>query len=306
MDDIPIVDPHHHFWDLSRNRHPWLQDDPPTAFRYGDYSPLKTNFLPADYERVSAAFRVVATVTVEAEWDPQDPVGETRWIDAVSTSTGKPHGHIAQAWLDRADVADVLAAQAAYPIVRGVRHKPRAAARPDLVVRGASGSMSDPRWRKGYRLLQEYGLHFELQVPWWHAREALDLVEAFPETLLVLNHAGLPGSRDFDVLKGWREGMELLAQAPNVSVKISGLGLKHRPWSLNDNREVIRDVIAIFGTDRAMFASNFPVDGLCGSFDTIYRGFRAAVADLSPADQRKLFHDNAIRVYRLSGWLQSD
>jgi predicted TIM-barrel fold metal-dependent hydrolase len=64
---------------------------------------------------------------------------------------------------------------------------------------------------------------------------------------------------------------------------------------------VICDAIAIFGVDRSMFASNFPVDGLCGSFQTIYEGFQAAVADFSPADQRKLFHDNALRVYRLDG-----
>jgi predicted TIM-barrel fold metal-dependent hydrolase len=299
MDAMPIVDPHHHFWDLDRNRHPWLQDEPPIPFRYGDYSALKTNFMPADYERVSAGFRVVATVTVEAEWDPQDPLGETQWISSLAEEQGRPQAHVAQAWLDRDDAAEVLAGQAAFPIVRGIRHKPRAAARPDLVVPGTPGSMSDPRWRHGYGLLRDHGLHFELQAPWWHAREALDLVETFPETPLVLNHAGLPGTRDPDTLAGWREAMRLLSRAPNVFVKISGLGLQGRPWSLDDNREVIRDLVAIFGVDRAMFASNFPVDGLCGSFDTIYRGFMAAVADLSGEDQIKLFHDNAVRVYRL-------
>ena len=299
MDQMPIVDPHHHFWDLARNRHPWLQDEPPIPFRYGDYSALKTNFMPADYERVSAGHRIVATVTVEAEWDPQDPIGETRWIDSVARDHGRPQAHVAQAWLDRDDVEEVLAAQAAFAIVRGIRHKPRAAARPDLVVEGTPGSMSDPRWRRGYGLLGEHGLHFELQVPWWHAREALGLLEAFPETVLVLNHAGLPGTREPEVLAGWRDGMRLLAQVPNVAVKISGLGLRDRPWSLDDNRQVIRDLIDIFGVDRAMFASNFPVDGLCGSFDTIYRGFKAAVADLDADERRKLFHDNAVRIYRL-------
>jgi predicted TIM-barrel fold metal-dependent hydrolase len=115
----------------------------------------------------------------------------------------------------------------------------------------------------------------------------------------VLNHAGLPGSREPDVLAGWRASMRLLAQAPNVAVKISGLGLRGRAWSVDDNRQVILDVIEIFGTDRAMFASNFPVDGLCGSFNTIFRGFRESVKDLPNGDQSKLFHDNAMQMYRL-------
>ena len=301
MDDLPIVDPHHHFWDLTRNRHPWLQDDPPVPFRYGDYQPLRSNYLPDDYDRASGGHRVVGTVTVEAEWDPADPVGETRWISDLAQHHGRPQGHVAQAWLDREDVEEVLAAQAAFPLVRGVRHKPRAAPRPDLVTRGEPGSLTDPHWRRGYGLLREHGLHFELQVPWWHAGEALDLVEAFPETALVLNHTGLPGSRAPEVLAGWREAMRLLARAPNVFVKISGLGLKGYAWSLEHNRGIIRDAIEVFGVERAMFASNFPVDGLCGSFDTIYRGFKASVADLPAAARLALFHDNAIRVYHLEG-----
>ena len=90
------------------------------------------------------------------------------------------------------------------------------------------------------------------------------------------------------------------ASAPQTSIKISGIGLKGRPWSLEDNRGIIRDTIEIFGPDRCLFASNFPVDGLCGSFDTIYSGFKQATADLPQADRLKLFHDNAIRIYRLA------
>ena len=78
---IPIIDAHHHVWDLDRNYHPWLCDEPPIAFRYGDYRALRRNYLPEDYRRDSSSFNVVASVYVEAEWDPDDPVGESRWID---------------------------------------------------------------------------------------------------------------------------------------------------------------------------------------------------------------------------------
>jgi predicted TIM-barrel fold metal-dependent hydrolase len=299
-DDLPIIDAHHHFWDQGRNPYPWLRDLPMIPFRYGDYSALRgRNFLPADYDAVAAGHRVVASVTMEGEWDHRDPLGESRWMAGLAAEAGRPAAHVAQAWLDRADAAAVLAEQVAIPLIRGIRHKPRAAAAPHLVERGAAGSMSDPRWRAGYAQLARNGLHFELQTPWWHLDEALALIAAHPETVLVLNHTGLPGDRSAESLAGWRAAMRRLATAPQAMVKISGLGIAGQPWRIEDNRGIIRDTIEIFGVRRCLFASNFPVDGLCGSFDTIYTGFRTAVADLPREERLALFHDNAIRVYRL-------
>jgi predicted TIM-barrel fold metal-dependent hydrolase len=298
--DHPVIDAHHHYWDLARNPHPWLRDLPMIPFRYGDYSALRgRDFLPADDAAAAGEIPVVATVTMEGEWDPADPLGEARWISDLAARTGRPAGHVALAWLDRPGLPETLAALAQLPLVKGIRHKPRAAAAPALVERGAPGSMGDPRWRAGYARLAAHALHFELQTPWWHLDEALDLIAAHPETPLILNHTGLPADRSAAGLAGWRTALQRLATAPQVLVKISGLGLAGQPWRLADNRAIIRDTIAIFGVARCMFASNFPVDGLCGDFSTIYRGFAAAVADLPRADRVALFHDNAVRAYRL-------
>ncbi|WP_239451533.1 amidohydrolase family protein [Elioraea rosea] len=300
-DELPIIDAHHHFWDLQHNPHPWLRDEPPIPFRYGDYSALRgRNFLPPEYDAVASGHRVVATVTMEGEWDPADALGEGRWMADLAARTGRPAAHVAQAWLDRDDVEAVLAASAAIPLVRAVRHKPRAAPTPDRVERGAAGSMGDPRWRRGYALLAKRDLHFELQTPWWHLDEALALIEAHPDVPVVLNHTGLPADRSDEGLAGWRAAMRRFASATQASVKISGLGLRGRPWRIEDNRAIIRETIGIFGARRCLFASNFPVDGLCGTFDTIYRGFKEATADLPVADRLALFHDNAIRIYRLA------
>ena len=183
--------------------------------------------------------------------------------------------------------------------MRGIRHKPRAAASPDRVERGAPGAMGDPRWRRGYALLAPYGLSFDLQTPWWHLFEAADLARDFPATQIILNHTGLPADRSEAGLAGWREAMRTLAREPNVACKISGLGEPGRPWTVERNRPVVRDTIAIFGVERCMFASNFPVDSLVADFDTIFAGFKTIVADLGPAEQAALFHDNAVRFYRL-------
>jgi predicted TIM-barrel fold metal-dependent hydrolase len=98
-------------------------------------------------------------------------------------------------------------------------------------------------------------------------------------------------------LRAWRLSLERVARQHNVAIKISGLG--HPDLPALANGPIIRDTISIFGVDGCMFASNFPVDSLIGSFDTIYDGFFAAIAGRSLADHHKLFHDNAIRLYRL-------
>ena len=89
-------------------------------------------------------------------------------------------------------------------------------------------------------------------------------------------------------------------QASNVAVKISGLGLRGRPWRVADNAPVVREVLATFGVERCMFASNYPVDGLVASYDTIMGGFKTIVADRPTAERRQLFHDNAARIYRIA------
>jgi predicted TIM-barrel fold metal-dependent hydrolase len=159
--------------------------------------------------------------------------------------------------------------------------------------------MSDPAWRRGYALLARHRLSFDLQTPWWHLKQAAALNSAFPETLIVLNHTGLPRNRSTEELAGWRAAMSHFAAAPNVAVKISGLGEPGRAWSAERNRRVILDTIEIFGEDRCMFASNFPVDSLVGSLATIYSGFADITKTLGSAVQAKLFADNARRIYRL-------
>jgi predicted TIM-barrel fold metal-dependent hydrolase len=297
--DFTMIDAHQHFWDLQRNYHPWLCDEPSIAFRYGDYSAIRKSYLPDDYAADARGLRIVKSVHVEAEWNPQDPVGETHWLEQLSAAHGLPTACVAQARLDRDDADALIAAQAARPLVRGIRHKPRAAASPRDAQRGALGSMDDPRWRRGFALLETHGLSFDLQTPWWHFDAAIELAQDFPGITIILNHTGLPADRSARGLAGWRAAMQTLAQCANVSVKISGLGQPGRSWTLESNGPIIRDTIAIFGVDRCMFASNYPVDKLCAPLQTIFAGFHAAVSERPHAEQSKLFHDNALRIYRL-------
>jgi len=284
---LPIADAHQHFWDPRVNYHPWLCDQPPIPFRYGDYSALRRPYLPADYFADAGPLRPAKTVYVETEWNPQDPLGETAWVAQLRRETGWPTVMVAQAWLDRADAAQVLERQAEFSFVRGIRHKP------------PTGSMRDARWREGYALLARFGLRFDLQAPWTELGDAAALCRAYPETPLVLNHTGLPSDRSIDAIAGWRRALRTLAECSNAAIKISGLGLPQERWTADRNREIVLSAIEIFGTDRAMFASNFPVDGLCASFEEIYQGFRQITGQLSVQEQRALFHDNASRIYAM-------
>ncbi len=294
-----IVDPHQHFWDLSRNHYPWLCDPEPIPFRYGDYSALRRNYLPANYRRDTKDFLVLKTVHVEAEWDRRSPVAETLWLEALAARENLPTACVAHAALDEPGVGEILAQQAERPLVRGIRHKPAAAATPGEARRSAPGSMDDPSWREGYALLARHGLSFDLQAPWWHMEAAAELASDFPGTQIIINHTALPSDRSPEGLDGWRRALAQVADRPNVALKISGLGRPGLPWTVEANGPIVRDATAIFGVDRCMFASNFPVDSLVGSFTEIMQGFRAAVRDRPEADLRKLFKENAERIYRL-------
>lgn len=291
---IPIFDAHQHFWDTTLGRHPWLCGETIDTFRYGDYAAIRKPYLPPDYRRDTARFKLAGSVYIEAEWCPDDPLGEMRYIDALRRDIDLPTVAIGQAWLDRPDVGATLEGLRAFEFVRGVRHKPRANRAPGDA---APGGMTDTAWRAGYALLARHDLHFELQTPWWHLHEAADLARRFPDTRIVLNHTGLPAVRSETMLAAWRDAMAGLAQCPNVSVKISGLGQPGQRWTAQANRWIVLTTIDLFGTERAMFASNFPVDSLCATFDDIYDGFFEIVADLTPAEQRRLFHDNARACY---------
>lgn len=290
----PIVDAHQHFWDPRVNYYPWLCDEPPIPFRYGDYRAIRRPYLPADYFTDARPHEVVKTVYVETEWDPRDPVGEMRYVAQLRRDTGFPTVAVAQARLDREDAGAVLEQQAAFPFVRSIRHKPRANGAP---ADGAPGGMTDAKWRAGFALLARHRLRFDLQTPWWHLAEAAQLARDFPATQIVLNHTGLPADRSAAGIAAWQKHMATLAQCPNVAVKISGLGVPGRPWTVEANRAIVLTTIDLFGPDRCLFASNFPVDGLCATFDAIFSGFRTIVRDFPADEQRKLFHDNAVRIY---------
>lgn len=298
-----IVDAHHHLWRLDGAiRYPWLQEAyDPAHFILGDYDALRRHFdVPAFRRALPARTTVVASVHVEAECARGDALAETRWLHRVAAADRLPAAVVA--WIDLLadDAGERIAEQSAYPLVRGVRFKPRTSRTPNETVDGAL-SLRDPRWPRALERLTSFGLSWDLRLPFWHLEEAASLLSRVPAVDVVLEHAGLPWDRSQAGLACWRRGMEALASHPRVTVKLSEFGLRDAEWNEAENRRIIAEAIAIFGTERCMFASNFPVAGLRATYSTLVDTMSAAMADrdLSAAARRAVWHDNAVRIYRL-------
>ena len=299
MDDIEIVDAHHHLWDLENLHYPFLSNAATEPFFLGDNTPIRKNYLPANFRQDSSRHNVIKTVHIEAECDRKNQIAETEWITQINAEHGFPNAIVAHAWFDEDNSEEILAAQAAFPLVRGIRSKPVTASSPDRRQPGAPRTMQDPKWLAGFALLEKYDLSWDLRVPFWHLEEAAEVARAFPGTRIILNHTGFPWNRSEAGLALWRRGMQTLAQAPNVHLKISCLCLPDGPWTLESNRPIVLEAIKIFGMERCMFASNYPVDGLRASYDLIYDSFKTIVADFTRTEQDQLFSQNAMAFYRI-------
>ncbi len=296
---MTLVDAHHHLWDLSRNNHPWLSGRPEPHFFLGDYSALRRDYLPADYLRDSQAHNVLMTVHCEAEWDRADQVGETRWVSQMNAVHGFPNAIVAHAWFHTPDAEEILAQQAAFPLVRGIRSKPVTSPSPGAMTPGAPGTMQDDAWLRGFARLAKFNLSWDLRVPCWHLIEAAEVARSFPATPIVLNHTGFPWDRSAEGLAAWRRAMEVLAREPNVHLKVSEFGLRDQPWDYQSNRRIVRDAIAIFGIERCMFATNFPVAGLRIGYDALVTAVSRMLDGFGAQDRERFFVTNAMAFYRL-------
>jgi predicted TIM-barrel fold metal-dependent hydrolase len=296
----PIIDPHHHLWDLDMGCHPWLEA---AGAQVGNIAPLRRNYLPEDYRRDAANQRVVATVHIEASWGPGDALEETRWLDTLDKTGGIAVCRVVHVPLASPQAPSLLAQHCALGNVVGVRDILSWHENPKLRFADRPDKMDDPAWRAGLKQLAGHRLGFDLMIYPQQMADALRLVRDFPEQRFILNHCGSPIDRDAEGMARWRAGLRALAEAPNVAIKISDLVAYDPLWTLESLREVILACVDTFGTGRAMFASDFPVTGLHATFDETYDAFRAVATEFSADEQHALFFANAKRLYHMPVWV---
>ncbi|MEZ5781981.1 MAG: amidohydrolase family protein [Rhizobiaceae bacterium] len=287
----PIVDAHHHWWDPALGRYPWLKGK--------DGPVLGRACLPEDYLKSAEGYNLVASVHVEANWDPTDPLGEIDWLDALSRPDGIAGRYVAYADLAKDGVEADLEQLAARERVVGIRDIVSWHPDPARTAVNDRHKMLEPKWRNGLERLAKLDLSFDLLMSPWQTDDALDLVNTFPDIRFVINHCGSPFDRSEEGMASWAAGLKRLARAPNVWLKISDLVAYDPDWSAESLSRVSLACLDAFGPERAMLASDHPVVMFGATFRQTYEHFRSVFAGLSEADQYALFAGNAASFYKL-------
>jgi len=291
-----IIDAHHHIWRVKEV--PWLSG-PQVPRIFGDYAPLRRDYPVEELIGEIAPHGVVKSVYIQINVALGREADEVRWVQSVADAHGFPHGIIGYTDLAAADVAATLDREMACANLRGIRQQLhwhenplyRFAARPDL--------MKDRAWRAGLGEIEQRGLVFELQVFASQMADAAMLAKDFPGITFVLLHAGMLEDRSQDGWTRWREGMRKLADCRNVCVKLSGLGTFEHQCSVELWQPVVKETLAMFGAERCLYGSNYPIEKLWTTYDRIIAVMRECLSGLSGQERRAVFHDTAKRVYRL-------
>jgi predicted TIM-barrel fold metal-dependent hydrolase len=286
-----FVDPHIHLFDHAEPALSWGFHNP------GWEHPRLKGSWRLDGDRWSvpqlrtlvSGLGVVKVVHVQAANAACGPVAETAWLQQLTDRYGWPNAIVGPCDLTATSAPDTLGRQAAYPAWRGVR---------DLADPSAIGS---DEWLRGYGELLAQGGTCDLMVSHEYFDQVHRVAERFPDVPLVLEHAGLPVvSRLDSYFAQWRAALARLASAPNVVIKISALSSGAVPMFFTDSiRHWVRECIELFGPQRCMFASNWPIDNLFTTYPRLLATFRTIVEDLTDDQQDAVFAGTAERVYRI-------
>ncbi|HEY6291583.1 MAG TPA: amidohydrolase [Terriglobia bacterium] len=288
-----IIDTHQHLWDLNLFSYAWLAATEPSSGSVAAGRPvLNRSFRMSDYLEATAGLGVEKSVHLEADVDERHMLAETRDILALADRPDNPlEGVVACARPESSDFRNYLDQIAGHPKLKGIRRILHT--QPDELGRGQT-------FKNHVRTVADYGLSFDLCVLARQMPIAIELVRHCPEVAFILDHCGVPQVKE-RVLDPWRAHIREIATFPNVTCKVSGLVAYADPehWTPEDLRPYIEQVIECFGWDRVMFGSDWPVCTLSATFRQWVEALSSLTANAGEESRAGLFHDNAIRVYRL-------
>ncbi len=278
-----VVDTHQHLWDLKKFKLPWITKG----------APLARDYLPSDYAEAIKGTGITRSVYLEVDVAPEQQLAEAEYIAELCKGAKTPtRAAVISGRPADEGFAKYVKRFKGHPHIKGVRR----------VLHGGetkAGHCLEKDFIKGIRLLGENGLHFELCVRHAEIPDCVKLATECPGTRFVLDHCGNPDLKKHD---RWKKDLEALAKKENVvACKISGIVASAEPgkWSAADLATVVNHTLATFGPDRVMFGSDWPV---CTRTATIAQWLKALdeiVKERKAADNRKLYHDNAVKVYGL-------
>lgn len=280
-----IIDTHQHLWDLKRLRLAWLDSSKSKT--------LNRSFLPEDYRRATAGLNVVKSVYMEVDAAPAHQEVEARWIvDLIKGRQTKTVAAVISGRPASTGFKDYLGQFRDVPEIKGMRQVLHSGETP-------AGYCLDPKFVRGIRLLGEIGWSFDLCMRPGELLDGAKLALDCPGTSFILDHCG--NAPVFGDREGWKTDVAEVAERKNVVCKVSGIvaSTAGKTWTPDDLAPIINHVLNVFGPDRVVFGGDWPVCTLGASYRQWVEALRTVVKDRPEAERRKLFHDNAERVYRL-------
>jgi len=285
---LPIIDTHQHLWDLDRFRLPWTKGN----------KTLAKNFLLSDYQAATAGLPISQTVYMEVDVDPAQQLAEAEYvIDLCQRDDNLMTAAVISGRPGSSDFSDYITRFKGSPYIKGIRQVLHGKATP-------AGYCLDPQFVQGIQLLGDLGLSYDLCPRSGELLDGAKLVAQCPNTRFIVDHCGNMSAQEKAAkpLQLWREGMQALASHDRVVCKVSGIVASAAAgWKPADLQPVIAETLKTFGPDRVMFGGDWPVCTLRASYRQWVEALRQILTNLniSLADQKKLFHDNAVRVYGL-------
>ena len=283
---LPVIDTHQHLWDLSKFRLGWLTSK--------DH-PLGQSHTPKEYAEATRGLNVVKSVYMEVDVVPEQQQEEADYVVALCESGKTPMVAAVISGRPNSDgFARYIASYKDHKYVKGIRQVLHVESTP-------AGYCLDPKFVKGIQLLGELGLSFDLCVRPAELPDMAKLVDQCPNTRFILDHCGNPRA-DFtkDQWEKWRTDMAAMATRKNVVCKVSGFianGYQKGKWKNEDLAPAVNGTIEAFGTDRVMFGGDWPVCTLAATYREWLTALKELLASRPEAEQRKILHDNAAKVY---------
>jgi L-fuconolactonase len=283
---LPIIDTHQHLWDLKQFKLPWVMKG----------STLDRDYVMSDYLEATKGLNVVKTVYMEVDVDPSQQQAEADFVTEVCKSGKTPMvAAVVSGRPSSEGFAKYVTPFKGSPYIKGLRQ----------VLHGGStpaGYCLDERFVKGIRLLGELGLSFDLCMRPGELPDAAKLIDACPDTRFILDHCGNANVQAKDRTQ-WKKDIAEVAKRKSVVCKVSGIVASAAPgkWKADDLAPIVEHTLEVFGPDRVMFGGDWPVCTLAATFAQWVTALKEIVRGRKEEEQRKLFHDNAVRVYALKG-----
>ena len=275
-----MIDAHQHFWQVGRFDYPWMSSDLGVLYR---------DYLPADLTPILSRIGIDSTILVQAS----NSIAESRWLLELAGENSFIAGVVGWVDLTSADIEQQLSELTVNQKFKGVRHLVESEPGDDWLIQSSVIS--------GLQQLASHDLTYDLLVHTRHLKHIPQLAERCPNLRFVVDHLAKPPIARNEISE-WSETLKPVAAYPNIHCKLSGLVTEANwsTWAASDLRPYVQRALELFGVDRIMFGSDYPVCLLAATYDRVLESFRELLKDLSDREREQIFSENAARFYRLN------